>query len=110
MIDPEQLQGRWVHSHEEDTEDEIVYRAESSGYDFPRSRGREALELHPDGSYSGVGAGADGQAGGDRRGDVVGGGRQARAARPDARGHGCGGGGAASQAAAVSGANVNGGW
>ena len=54
MIDPEQLQGRWVHSHEEDTEDEIVYRAESSGYDFPRSRGREALELHPDGSYSGV--------------------------------------------------------
>ena len=54
MIDPEQLQGRWVHSHEEDTEDEIVYRAESSGYDFPRSRGREALELNPDGSYSGV--------------------------------------------------------
>ena len=54
MIDPEQLAGRWVHSHEEDTEDEIVYRAESSGYDFPRSRGREALELHPDGSYSGV--------------------------------------------------------
>jgi len=54
VIDPEQLQGRWVHSHEEDTEDEIVYRAESSGYDFPRSRGREALELNPDGSYSGV--------------------------------------------------------
>ena len=54
MIDPEQLQGRWVHSHEEDTDDEIVYRAESSGYDFPRSRGREALELNPDGSYSGV--------------------------------------------------------
>ena len=57
MIDPEQLQGRWVHSHEEDTEDEIVYRAESSGYDFPRSRGREALELNPDGSYSGVAPG-----------------------------------------------------
>jgi hypothetical protein len=54
VIDPEQLQGRWVHSHEEDTEDEIVYRAASSDYDFPRSRGREALELHPDGSYSGV--------------------------------------------------------
>ena len=54
MIDPEQLQGRWVHSHEEDTDDEIVYRAESSGYDFPRSRGREALELNPGGSYSGV--------------------------------------------------------
>ena len=57
MIDPAQLQGRWVHSHEEDTEDEIVYRAESSGYDFPRSRGREALELNPDGSYSGVAPG-----------------------------------------------------
>ena len=53
MIDPEQLQGRWVHSHEEDTDDEIVYRAASSGYDFPRSRGREALELNPDGSYGG---------------------------------------------------------
>ena len=54
MIDPEQVQGRWVHSHEEDTDDELVYRSEASGYDFPRSRGREALELHPDGSYGGV--------------------------------------------------------
>jgi hypothetical protein len=53
-IDPERLQGRWVHSHEEDTDDEIVYRSASSGYDFPRSRGREALELHADGSYGGV--------------------------------------------------------
>jgi hypothetical protein len=53
-IDAERLQGRWVHSHEEDTDDEIVYRSASSGYDFPRSRGREALELHPDGSYGGV--------------------------------------------------------
>ena len=57
MIDPERLQGRWVHSHEEDTDDEMVYRAASSGYEFPRSRGREALELHPDGSYSGVAPG-----------------------------------------------------
>ena len=54
MIDPERLQGRWVHSHEEDTEDEMVFRSDSSGYDFPRSRGREALELHPDGSYVGA--------------------------------------------------------
>jgi hypothetical protein len=54
MIDPERLQGRWVHSHEEDTDDEIVYRSAASGYDFPRSRGREALELNPDGSYGGV--------------------------------------------------------
>ena len=54
MIDPERLQGRWVHSHEEDTDDEMVFRSAGSGYDFPRSRGREALELNPDGSYGGV--------------------------------------------------------
>ena len=54
MIDPETLQGRWVHSHEEDTADELVFRAADSGYAFPRSRGREALELRPDGSYLGV--------------------------------------------------------
>jgi hypothetical protein len=54
MIDPEALQGRWVHSHEEDTEDEMVFRSADSGYAFPRSRGREALELRPDGSYGGM--------------------------------------------------------
>jgi hypothetical protein len=57
MIDPEALQGRWVHSHEEDTEDEMVFRAADSGYAFPRSRGREALELRPDGSYAGTAPG-----------------------------------------------------
>jgi hypothetical protein len=45
----EQLQGRWVHSHEEDTDEEMVFRPE--GYAFPRSRGRTAFELHPDGTY-----------------------------------------------------------
>jgi hypothetical protein len=54
MIDPEQVAGRWVHSHEEDTADEMVFRSEASGYEFPRSRGREALELRADGSYGGV--------------------------------------------------------
>jgi hypothetical protein len=54
MIDPEQVAGRWVHSHEEDTADELVFRSKDSGYEFPRSRGREALDLHPDGSYGGV--------------------------------------------------------
>jgi hypothetical protein len=54
VIDRERLAGRWVHSHEEDTDDELVYRSATSGYDFPRSRGREAIELHPDGSYGGV--------------------------------------------------------
>jgi len=57
VIDPERLQGRWVHSHEEDTEDEMVFRSADSGYEFPRSRGREALELHPDGSYGGTAPG-----------------------------------------------------
>ena len=54
MVEPERLQGRWLHSHEEDTDDEMVFRSDSSGYEFPRSRGREALELHPDGSYAGT--------------------------------------------------------
>ena len=54
MIDPASLEGRWVHSHEEDTDEEMVFRSAASGYEFPRSRGREALELHPDGSYGGT--------------------------------------------------------
>ena len=54
MIDPDRLPGRWVHSQQEDTEDEMVFRAAESGYEFPRSRGREAIELHPDGSYGGT--------------------------------------------------------
>jgi hypothetical protein len=57
VIDRERLQGRWVHSHEEDTDDEMVFRAAGSGYAFPPSRGREALELHPDGSYGGTAPG-----------------------------------------------------
>ena len=51
MVEPEHLAGRWVHSHEEDTDDELVFR--SADYAFPPSRGREAIELHPDGSYAG---------------------------------------------------------
>jgi hypothetical protein len=54
MAEPERLARRWVHSHEEDTADELVFRAADSGYAFPPSRGREALDLHPDGSYGGT--------------------------------------------------------
>jgi len=55
MIDTDRLAGRrWVHSHEEDTEDEMVFRPADSGYAFPPSRGREAIELRPDGSYAGT--------------------------------------------------------
>ena len=57
MVDREGLAGRWVHSHEEDTDDEMVFRSAASGYEFPRSRGREALELNADGSYAGTAPG-----------------------------------------------------
>ncbi|HYH88380.1 MAG TPA: hypothetical protein VEX67_04055 [Solirubrobacteraceae bacterium] len=57
MVERERLEGRWVHSHEEDTDDEMVFRSDSSGYQFPRSRGREALELNADGSYGGTAPG-----------------------------------------------------
>jgi hypothetical protein len=41
--------GHWVHAHEEDTDDERVFRPAS--HPLPRSRGRQELELRPDGSY-----------------------------------------------------------
>ena len=43
------LLGRWVHSHEEDTGDVMVFRRETHA--FPPSRGRMSLELRPDGTY-----------------------------------------------------------
>jgi hypothetical protein len=42
-IDRDALQRQWVHSHEEDTETEKVYRPAS--FAFPRSRGRSAMAL-----------------------------------------------------------------
>lgn len=45
----EDLHGRWVHSHEEDSADEMVFRP--AGHSFPPSRGRTAFELRPDGTY-----------------------------------------------------------
>jgi hypothetical protein len=42
------LHEHWVHSHEEDTGDTMVFRP--FDYDFPLSRGRSSLELKPDGS------------------------------------------------------------
>ena len=41
----EKLQKRWIHSHEEDTPGEMIFRPES--FPFPRSRGRTAFELKP---------------------------------------------------------------
>jgi len=43
------LHGRWVHSHEEDTGAEMVFRRAT--HSFPPSRGRMSIELQPDGSY-----------------------------------------------------------
>jgi hypothetical protein len=48
MVSREALLGHWVHSHEEDTEGVRVFRPRS--FSFPPSRGREELELEPDGS------------------------------------------------------------
>jgi len=45
----------WIHSHEEDTANEAVYRPES--YDFPPARGRKAFELREDGTLVDYGSG-----------------------------------------------------
>ncbi len=39
---------RWLHSHEEDTDSEMVFRP--STFALPPSRGRSGFELRPDGS------------------------------------------------------------
>ena len=44
------VRGRWVHSHEEDTDDEMVFRP--ADRPFPPARGRSAFEFHPDGTYA----------------------------------------------------------
>ena len=52
MTDPDAaaVPGQWVHAHEEDTGSMLVYRPAS--YSLPPSRGRTALDLRPDGSYT----------------------------------------------------------
>lgn len=40
------IQQSWIHSHEEDTENEMVFRP--ADFDFPLSRGRAGFELKPD--------------------------------------------------------------
>jgi len=41
------LRQHWIHSHEEDTESEMVFRPAS--FKFPPSRGRKGFELKADG-------------------------------------------------------------
>jgi hypothetical protein len=54
-IDRNALRQHWVHSHEEDTETEKVYRPAS--FAFPRSRGRSAMALKADGELVETGIG-----------------------------------------------------
>jgi|SRR5215212_5653385 len=44
------LYQHWMHSHEEDTDTEMMFRP--AGFDFPLSRGRYSFELRPDGNLT----------------------------------------------------------
>jgi hypothetical protein len=44
------LYRRWMHSYEEDSGSEVVYR--SSPFRFPRSRGRTGFEIRADGTVT----------------------------------------------------------
>src|SRR5712692_6435122 len=46
-VDADALHQYWVHSHEEDTDTEMVFRAAT--FNFPPSRGRTSFELKPEG-------------------------------------------------------------
>jgi hypothetical protein len=50
-----ELLGRWLHSHEEDEGDVLIYRP--AGYDLPPARGRRGLEFRPDGELVVIGPG-----------------------------------------------------
>jgi len=56
-IDLHSLPQEWVHSHEEDTPDEMVFRPAS--YAMPPSRGRKSFHLAPDGQLRSSGPGPD---------------------------------------------------
>jgi len=47
-IDPHKLVNHWIHSHEEDEGDQLVYRTED--FDFPPARGRTGLDLSEGGN------------------------------------------------------------
>jgi len=54
-INTRDLVGRWLHSHEEDSATDVVYRR--APFAFPPSRGRSGFELAPDGSAHEIGIG-----------------------------------------------------
>jgi hypothetical protein len=47
-VDKNILSKNWVHSHEEDTDKEMVFRP--STFNFPLARGRSSFELKADGT------------------------------------------------------------
>jgi hypothetical protein len=49
------LTQQWVHSHEEDTDTDMVFRPAT--FSFPRSRGRTSFTLEPDGGLVEIGIG-----------------------------------------------------
>jgi hypothetical protein len=56
-IDAAALTGTWLHSHEEDSGDRVVFRP--ADFDFPPARGRDGFELLPDGDLGLTGPGPD---------------------------------------------------
>src|SRR5258705_10101208 len=52
-LDVNALCQQWVHSREEDTSTEKVYRP--ADYAFPPSRGREGFEFNADGTFKRIG-------------------------------------------------------
>ncbi len=63
---PTELLGpRWVHSHEDDTDTQMVFRPDT--FSFPPSRGRVSFELRDDGTFTDRGIGPT-----DRPEDVAG--------------------------------------
>jgi hypothetical protein len=48
VIDRAALTRRWVHAHEEDSGDSLVFRPDS--YKLPPSRGRRSFDLRADGA------------------------------------------------------------
>jgi hypothetical protein len=54
---PAEIFGLWLHSYEEDTKATKVYRPPN--YPFPPSRGRNAVELRPNGTYIEYSSGPD---------------------------------------------------
>ncbi len=52
-LDRDALHQTWMHSREEDTDTEMVFRPED--YNFPRSRGRTGFDLKPDGALAEIG-------------------------------------------------------